>query len=140
MRAKNKYCRQNNRANVEMLEKKGKKNIFTSVRKNSRQTMPKMDPGEDIIDVLYNKPEPSQSSKSSGNRSMHRKSMLRRQYSNGLYQYGFEYQHPPTRNYYEDLFQIQRRNFHGSDSVYETANVTKRPLSRTDSIMEVKKI
>ena len=105
---------------------------------NSRQTMPKMDPGEDIIDVLYNKPEPSQSSKSSGNRSMHRKSMLRRQYSNGLYQYGFEYQHPPTRNYYEDLFQIQRRNFHGSDSVYETANVTKRPLCRTDSIMEVR--
>ena len=120
-----------------MLEKNGKKNIYLS--EENSQTMPKMDPGEDIIDVLYNRPEPSQSSKSSGNRSMHRKSMLRRQYSNGLYQYGFEYQHPPTRNYYEDLFQIQRRNFHGSDSVYETANVTKRPLSRTDSIMEVKK-
>ena len=102
---------------------------------NSRQTVPKMDPGEDIIDVLYNRPEPSQSSV---NRSMHRKSMLRRQYSNGIYRYGFEYQHPPTRNYYEDLFQIQRRNFHGSDSVYETANVTKRPLCRTDSIMEVR--
>ena len=147
-----------------------KKNLYLS-EENSRQTMPKMDPGEDIIDVLYNRPETSQSSKSSGNRSMHRKSMLRRQYSNGLYQYGFEYQHtgsgskpevgpnrkwvqtgngskpdqygfeyqhPPTRNYYEDLFQIQRRNFHGSDSVYETANVTKRPLCRTDSIMEVK--
>ena len=96
--------------------------------------MPKMDPTEDIIDVLYNKADPNQTSKSQGN-GMLRRSI--RQYSNGIYQYGFEYQHPPTRNYYEDLFQIQRRNFHGSDSVYETANVTKRPLSRSDSIMEV---
>ena len=93
-----------------------------------------MDPGEDIIDVLYNRAETSQSSKSSGS-SMLRRSMLQRQYSNGIYQYGFEYQHPPTRNYYEDLFQIQRRNFHGSDSVYETANIAKRPLCRSDSVM-----
>ena len=94
-----------------------------------------MDPGEDIIDVLYNRAETSQSSKSSGS-SMLRRSMLQRQYSNGIYQYGFEYQHPPTRNYYEDLFQIQRRNFHGSDSVYETANIAKRPLCRSDSVMD----
>ena len=93
-----------------------------------------MDPGEDIIDVLYNKssvPEEVTNKKvASGN------SILRRStYSNG--QYGFDYHHQPTRNYYEDLFQIQRRNFHGSDSVYETANVAKRSLCRSDSVMEV---
>ena len=95
-----------------------------------------MDPGEDIIDVLYNKADASQSSKSSGS-SILRRSMLQRQNSHyGVGQYGFEYQHPPTRNYYEDLFQIQRRNFHGSDSVYETANIAKRPLCRSDSVMD----
>ena len=95
-----------------------------------------MDPGEDIIDVLYNKSattseEVTNKKVASGN------SILRRStYSNG--QYGFDYQHPPTRNYYEDLFQIQRRNFHGSDSVYETANVEKRSLCKSDSVMEVR--
>ena len=89
-----------------------------------------MNPDEDIIDVLYNKPfnedQPSLN-RSSG-------SSIRRR-PGGVYQYGFEYQHPPTRNYYEDLFQIQRRNFHGSDSVYGANNLEKRPLSRTESSM-----
>ena len=91
-----------------------------------------MDPGEDIIDVLYNKSSSEVNKKAASGNSILRRST----YSNG--QYGFDYHHPPTRNYYEDLFQIQRRNFHGSDSVYETANVAKRSLCRSDSVMEVR--
>lgn len=67
-----------------------------------------MDPSEDIIDVLY---------------------------KDGKKVYGFEYQHPPSRNYYEDLYTIQRRNFHGSDSIYQSSSIEKRPLCRTDSGM-----
>ena len=84
-----------------------------------------MDPGEDIIDVLYNtKPEAEVRPR--------RPTLESRPQSSPFYlhQYGFDYHHPPSRNYYEDLHQIQRRHFHGSDSVYGT----HQPLCRTDSV------
>ena len=81
-----------------------------------------MDPSDDIIDLLYNK---SSSEDLLNDQENSRK--LQRQPS--VTNYGFAYHHPPSRNYYEDLHQIQRRNFHGSDSIYQS----KRPLCRTDS-------
>ena len=75
-----------------------------------------MDPGEDIIDILYNRNLEDEDRPSSARAVRHR--------------YGFEYHHPPARNYYDDLFQIQRGQFHRIDSVY---GLEKRPLRRTDS-------
>ena len=60
-----------------------------------------MDPGQDIIDVLYNKDEVE-------------KRGVTRLHSN----HGFDYHNPPARNYYDDLFQIQRRQFFHGDSVF----------------------
>ena len=74
----------------------------------------KVDPAEDIIDILYSKANEDQSKKRAAN-------------------YGFEYQNPPSRNYYEDLYQIQRRQFHGLDSGSVFSMPIKRPLTRTDS-------
>ena len=91
----------------------------------------KMDPDEDIIDVLYNKSEDESHIDSN---LLKRKGTLQRQAS--IQNYGFVYQHPTSRNYYEDLYSIQRRNFHGSDSVFGQS-FEKRPLSRTDSISQV---
>ena len=96
-----------------------------------------MDPNEDIIDVLYNnKTDENVKNSSSPNHhpGLKRRGTLQRQAS--IQTYGFAYQHPPSRNYYEDLFTIQRRNFHGSDSVFGHT-FEKRPLSRTDSISQV---
>ena len=71
----------------------------------------KVDPAEDIIDVLYK----------------HNEEQPKKRAVN----HGFEYQNPPNRNYYEDLYQIQRRQFHGLDS--GSVFSIKRPLTRTDS-------
>jgi hypothetical protein len=92
-----------------------------------------MDPDEDIIDVLYKRdesPPPAILHKQMSQRG----ATLQRQASSSNNSIGFHYHHPPNRNYYEDLYQLQRRNFHGSDSVFSGSNVEKRPLSRTDSI------
>ena len=97
-----------------------------------------MDPNEDIIDVLYNNKTDENgknSSNSPNNSGLKRRGTLQRQVS--IQNYGFAYQHPPSRNYYEDLFTIQRRDFHGSDSVYGHHSFEKRPLSRTDSTSQV---
>ena len=74
----------------------------------------KVDPAEDIIDVLYK-----------SNEEQPKKRTLNHQ------KHGFDYQNPPSRNYYEDLYQIQRRQFHGLDS--GSVFSMKRPLTRTDS-------
>ena len=93
-----------------------------------------MDPDEDIIDVLYNKAEDEIDANTTVNGK--RRGTLQRQAS--IQTYGFAYTHPPSRNYYEDLFQIQRRNFHGSDSVFGQS-FERRSLSRTDSLSQVSK-
>ena len=87
-----------------------------------------MDPGEDIIDILYNKNLDDDHRSSSKSPSKVQSSNLVVSHQP---RYGFEYHNPPARNYYDDLFQIQRRQFHGLDSVY---GIEKRPaLRRTDS-------
>ena len=94
-----------------------------------------MDPDEDIIDVLYHKAE-DEIDANAPTVNGKRRGTLQRQAS--IQTYGFAYTHPPSRNYYEDLFQIQRRNFHGSDSVFGQS-FERRSLSRTDSLSQVSK-
>ena len=89
-----------------------------------------MDPGEDIIDILYNK-NLDIDDQHRGNKSPSKIQSSNIVSHQQQPRYGFEYHNPPARNYYDDLFQIQRRQFHGLDSVY---GIEKRPaLHRTDS-------
>ena len=111
-----------------------------SSQKKKRKLMEKrMDPNEDIIDVLYkNKTDENGKNTNSSSTSPNHHGLKRQvQRQASIQTYGFAYTHPPSRNYYEDLFTIQRRNFHGSDSVFGHHTFEKRPLSRTDSISQV---
>ena len=117
--------------------------ILTFRPKKKRKLMEKrMDPNEDIIDVLYkNKTDENGKNTNSSSTSPNHPGLVKRQGTTlqrqaSIQTYGFAYQHPPSRNYYEDLFTIQRRNFHGSDSVFGHHTFEKRPLSRTDSLSQ----
>ena len=110
-----------------------------SSQKKRKLMEKRMDPNEDIIDVLYkNKTDENGKNTNSSSTSPNHHGLKRQvQRQASIQTYGFAYTHPPSRNYYEDLFTIQRRNFHGSDSVFGHHTFEKRPLSRTDSISQV---